>query len=165
MSIRSSSYAACKDFIVMAQPYPYPPIPADCVDRQGTLPVGSSHSPRESSLVSSRGGRQSSARGLCDAEQSTPASHAPPLADAVSLYVQDDQDDWQQTLGVDFRIHDRLIQNRKDIEASWLEGYVPSFGFLRLGYDVAVHYSTKTVVRSGNPVRKELLCSHTDSLM
>lgn len=45
-----------------------------------------------------------------------------------------------------------LFKNRKDIEASWLEGCVPSFGLLRLGYDVAVHYPAKTVVDSGNAV-------------
>lgn len=45
-----------------------------------------------------------------------------------------------------------LFQNRKDIEASWLEGCVPSFGLLRLGYDVAVHYPAKSVVDSGNAV-------------
>ncbi|KAJ5692021.1 hypothetical protein N7462_001444 [Penicillium macrosclerotiorum] len=45
-----------------------------------------------------------------------------------------------------------LFDNRKDIEASWLEGCVPSFGLLRLGYDVAVHYPTETVMDSGNAV-------------
>ncbi|KAJ6111557.1 hypothetical protein N7523_007618 [Penicillium sp. IBT 18751x] len=37
-----------------------------------------------------------------------------------------------------------LFRNRKDVEASWLEGCVPSFGLLRLGYDVAVHYPAET---------------------
>lgn len=45
-----------------------------------------------------------------------------------------------------------LFRSRKDIEASWLEGCVPSFGLLRLGYDVAVHYPNQTVVDSGNAV-------------
>ncbi|KAJ5110669.1 hypothetical protein N7532_001204 [Penicillium argentinense] len=45
-----------------------------------------------------------------------------------------------------------LFRDYKDIEASWLEGCVPSFGLLRLGYDVAVHYPTQTVVDSGNAV-------------
>lgn len=37
-----------------------------------------------------------------------------------------------------------LFRNQRDIEASWLEGCVPSFGLLRLGYDVAVHYPAET---------------------
>lgn len=45
-----------------------------------------------------------------------------------------------------------LFRNREDIEASWLEGCVPSFGLLRLGYDVAVHYPTEAVADSGNAV-------------
>ena len=49
-----------------------------------------------------------------------------------------------------------LFRNRKDIEASWLEGCVPSFGLLRLGYDVAVHYPTEAVADSGNAVAESL---------
>jgi hypothetical protein len=49
-----------------------------------------------------------------------------------------------------------LFQNRKDIETSWLEGCVPLFGFLRVGYDVAVHYPTKAEVDSGNAVADSL---------
>lgn len=45
-----------------------------------------------------------------------------------------------------------LFQTRKDIEASWLEGCVPSFGLLRLGYGIAVHYPTVAVADSGNAV-------------
>lgn len=45
-----------------------------------------------------------------------------------------------------------LFRNRKDIEASWLEGCVPSFGLLRLGYGIAVHYPTVAVADSGNAV-------------
>ncbi|KAJ5594588.1 uncharacterized protein N7459_000796 [Penicillium hispanicum] len=45
-----------------------------------------------------------------------------------------------------------LFRNRKDIEASWLEGCVPTFGLLRLGYDIAVHYPTEAVADSGNAV-------------
>ncbi|KAJ5151753.1 hypothetical protein N7492_010048 [Penicillium capsulatum] len=45
-----------------------------------------------------------------------------------------------------------LFGTRKDIEASWLEGCVPTFGRLRLGYDAAVHYPNRTVVDSGNAV-------------
>lgn len=45
-----------------------------------------------------------------------------------------------------------LFRKQEDIEASWLEGCIPSFGFLRLGYDVAVHFPTETVPESGNAV-------------
>lgn len=45
-----------------------------------------------------------------------------------------------------------LFRTRKDIEASWLEGCVPSFGLLRLGYGIAVHYPTVAVADSGNAV-------------
>jgi hypothetical protein len=45
-----------------------------------------------------------------------------------------------------------LFPTRKDIEASWLEGCVPSFGLLRLGYGIAVHYPAVAVTDSGNAV-------------
>lgn len=45
-----------------------------------------------------------------------------------------------------------LFRNRKAIEASWLEGCVPTFGLLRLGYDVAVHYPIESVADSSNAV-------------
>lgn len=45
-----------------------------------------------------------------------------------------------------------LFRDQKDIESSWLEGCVPSFGLLRVGYDIAVHYPTETVPESGNAV-------------
>lgn len=45
-----------------------------------------------------------------------------------------------------------LFRNRKAIEASWLEGCVQTFGLLRLGYDVAVHYPTESLADSGNAV-------------
>lgn len=45
-----------------------------------------------------------------------------------------------------------LFRKRKDIEASWLEGCVPTCGLLRLGYDVAVHYPVESVADSGNAV-------------
>lgn len=45
-----------------------------------------------------------------------------------------------------------LFRNQKDIEASWLEGCVHSFGLLRLRYDVAVHYPTEAVAESGNAI-------------
>lgn len=45
-----------------------------------------------------------------------------------------------------------LFRNHKDIEASWLEGCVQTFGLLRLGYDIAVHYPTESVADSGNAV-------------
>jgi hypothetical protein len=45
-----------------------------------------------------------------------------------------------------------LFRNRKDIDASWLEGSVRSFGLLRLGHDVAIHYPTETVPESRNAV-------------
>ncbi|KAJ5261447.1 hypothetical protein N7478_012042 [Penicillium angulare] len=45
-----------------------------------------------------------------------------------------------------------LFRKQEDIEASWLEGCVPSFGLLRLGYDIAVHFPTETIPESGNAV-------------
>lgn len=45
-----------------------------------------------------------------------------------------------------------LFRHRKSMKASWLEGCVPSFGLLRLGYDIAVHYPTETGAEGGNAV-------------
>ncbi|KAJ5219749.1 hypothetical protein N7468_008953 [Penicillium chermesinum] len=47
-----------------------------------------------------------------------------------------------------------LFRDRKHMKASWLEGCVPSFGLLRLGYDIAEHFPTETGPRSGNAVAK-----------
>ncbi|KAJ5611512.1 hypothetical protein N7528_008617 [Penicillium herquei] len=47
-----------------------------------------------------------------------------------------------------------LFRDRKDVESSWLEGCVPSFGLLRLGYDIAVHHPNEAVLDSGNAVSK-----------
>ncbi|KAJ5975138.1 hypothetical protein N7481_008845 [Penicillium waksmanii] len=58
--------------------------------------------------------------------------------------------DWARMLISGFLIV--LFRNQKDIEASWQEGCVHSFGLLRLGYDVAVHYPTEAVAESGNAV-------------
>ena len=45
-----------------------------------------------------------------------------------------------------------LFRHRKAMKASWLEGCVPSFGLLRLGYDIAVHYPTEAGPEGGNAV-------------
>ncbi|KAJ5118476.1 hypothetical protein N7448_010183 [Penicillium atrosanguineum] len=47
-----------------------------------------------------------------------------------------------------------LFRSQRDIEASWLEGCVPSFGLLRLGYAVAVHYPAETLPESESAVTK-----------
>ncbi|KAJ5819625.1 hypothetical protein N7474_005216 [Penicillium riverlandense] len=188
----------------MAHSYPYPPIPADCVDRQGTLPVSSSHSPRELILVSETTSdewgakEEAAARALQEGSVALSnarlhRTHNRSLAPCPFAYKTTETTG--KNLGGEYqssgcrkdplhrRVHPRrflnesdlkllrrffpsakgvrvlisgfrivLFQNRKDIEASWLEGCVPLFGFLRLGYDVAVHYPTTTVVESGNAV-------------
>lgn len=45
-----------------------------------------------------------------------------------------------------------LFRNQRGIEASWLEGCELSFGLLRLGYDIAVHYTAETFPDGDNVV-------------
>ncbi|KAJ5101432.1 hypothetical protein NUU61_003654 [Penicillium alfredii] len=218
----------------MAHPYPYPPIPANCVDRREPLSPGSLHSPRELNLVPKTKSDEWGAKEVAAARalqeptvtlgnERLHRTHHRSLAPCPFVYEATEDDGkkiWVVSIGPNVPVYDThaggreihihpeyllpqlskvysgsredplrrrinprrflaesdlellrrffpsaigvrlliagfvivLFRNRKDIEASWLEGCVPSFGLMRLGYDVAVHYPAKTVVDSGNGV-------------